>query len=386
MDAPGNAIGYWSNYGVLSETSDGSIYRHSHLIRLNKGKSYVFTRDGNYGDNAAKLYCFDSEGNACGKLNGVVSADNNYITITSLDRDLYVSVNYTIQTAKTFMFLEGEVFPKVVIPHYEHVTIPSIERNSVLTGRSLITYGDSIMNASAAGEKRGWGDLISARNNMSYINRAVGGRRLRREKGKSSILDDIITSTEIQNYDYIIFQGGVNDGGVSGSWTKPTTGAIDYPAMNSLDLGTTYGALEYLCKWCMINLSSKKFGFIVTYLGCGAGWNEVADNLVGICKKYGMPYIDLRECAGFNLYDEEIRSVYGADTEVGDYDVNASYSIDDKIRYNGVLYKSNFNIPAPAGAFDESKWTNIGAGDSWHCNALAYEKSSHAIEAWLKTL
>ena len=306
-----------------------------------------------------------------------------------------------------------------------------------LVGKKFFYAGDSIgVGQVEDGILVNWAKLIADNNKMVLTNVSRGGSTIRLKDENTGCIRKMIESIS-EDYDYIIFQGGVNDGAENvGAFDKPYNDFFDrplydeskvyhkgdivrygsylyeskndmtapagvfnkavwnnhliqkqYPKLASLDLTKTYSSMEYICKYLMINYPTKKFGFIVTYRGESYdSWNAISDNLVAICEKYGMPYIDLRKCAGFNIIDQELMNVYSKNEDLPKYNNTSSYSVDDQVIYNGVKYKALVDIPAPAGDFVPSKWTYIGAMDGWHCNGLGYKQSFNKIEAWMKTL
>jgi lysophospholipase L1-like esterase len=221
---------------------------------------------------------------------------------------------------------------------------------------------------------------------MTYVNHGIGGTTVAvRTDRTNSFVERIETYSK--DVDYVIVMGGANDT-VSGTLGEITTGYS-----STLDKTTFCGAWEWLCKYVMENYSDKKYGFIVPFHIASAKLSgEWGDAIVAVCKKWGMPCLDLRCEAGFNLQNVDLRKIYGAYVgNVAAYNPTKGYVLDEQVKYEGVLYKADTVIPAPAGDFDASKWTRLqsdGASDydDWHCNVLGYKKLADVVEAWLRTL
>lgn len=261
---------------------------------------------------------------------------------------------------------------------------------SALHSKSVIWVGDSITEGSVRMTPSfgGWAKIIADRNLMQSTNYGIGGACITHIEGKTNAIVD-----RLQNYskdvDYCIVQGGLNDTAQAGE----ILGEITNGYTAQLNTSTYCGAMEFICKYLATNYSDKKYGFIVTFQISSTKWNTTwGDKTVEILKKWGIPYIDLRYCAGFNLASPDMRKFFG--TYIGDvalYDSTKGYVLDEQVKYEGALYKANVAIPAPAGEFDVSKWIlqesdNANDYDDWHCNILGYKKLADVIEAWMKTL
>lgn len=367
----------------------------SNYMLVEKGKKYTFvTNRTTLGNGGAKVVLYNNDKSYIRYIDGSYVGTTSQVVFTA-PQDCYVRCNMPQLSIGNAMFVRGEIYPTKYIPFGIHKFLnEDIEGHwgNPLYGKRLVMIGDSIcVGQNIGGIVRSWAEIISENNNMTVLNNGTGGSTLRIVEGKANIVTKTM-NTDPDNYDYIIIQGGVNDmTGNLGTWIKPGNGGVnDYPSLESLDRTTTYGAMEYLCKYCAIHFPTKKFGFIITYRGTEPTWNDVSENLKGICEKHGMPYIDLRTCCGFNLIDPEVRSVFGMSTDYKQtYNPDLGYKLDEQVIYDKKVYKANEAIPAPAGSFDESKWTyisDVGGYDSWHCNYTAYLQSAPKIESWLKTL
>ncbi|CAL9956717.1 hypothetical protein VPHD479_0019 [Vibrio phage D479] len=61
---------------------------------------------------------------------------------------------------------------------------------------------------------------------------------------------------------------------------------------------------------------------------------------------------------GFARIETQIDALRG-DTEYDEYDVNSSYTVDDKVRYNNKNFICIVNTPVPTGAFDPNDWKEL---------------------------
>lgn len=245
-----------------------------------------------------------------------------------------------------------------------------------LEGMNVDFEGDSIMTGTGGGG--GWPSLIASIEKVNATNNGASGYKIQ------GILNKIKSRTP-SDYDMIVVQGGFNDG------TTPlgTFDRDDYrdEGGGDYDQTTFYGAMEILCRYCLGNF--ERALFIVGYNWGNNTWNTtLANACVEVCEKWGMPYVDLRSKAGFNLHTESLRVKYGVYIgDLPDYDATAGYSLDDQVKKDGKAYKANMNISAPAGTFDPSKWTYIGmVYDQCHCNADGYKKSVGPIISAMKAI
>ena len=337
---------------------------------------YVYDRDKNYLGNKSLQTSTASISDSYPTAKYYRVCAYNFVSNLDniLDNVQYMSVGEEVSTVCTSID-ENKIEPRLTKVE---------EEINPLKGKRILFAGDSVMAATA--NDGGWARLIGEKNRMDWKNIAVGGSTIRRmTDGRKCILDDI--KGEEGEYDYIIIQGGLNDAS-----NKPSTlnGAISDGYEDEWDVTKTYPAMEELCRYALTHYANKKVGFLISYIrGTGtASWMTYADNLIKICEKWGMPYLDLRKCAGFNLANLELREIYGNYLGASEaYNATKGYAIDDIVNYGGKRYKANDTIVAPAGEFDEERWTYIGTDyDAAHCNMAAYRLSAPRIESWMKSL
>lgn len=251
-----------------------------------------------------------------------------------------------------------------------------------LNGVRVDFEGDSVMEAKSS--DGGWATLIQQMEGIVATNNGVSGLRIANNTSSTSILQKIL-SRNVDDFDMIVIQGGFNDG----STPLGTFSRNDYrdEGDDDYDASTFYGALEIICRYCLA--SFPKAMMIVGYNWGDNHWNATrAKAMVDVCEKWGMPYVDLRTKAGFNLHTESLRIKYGVyNGNVPIYDETKGYALDEKTKYAGKVYKAKQVISAPSGVFDASLWTYIGLEyDQCHCNLEGYKKSVGAIIQLMESL
>lgn len=253
-----------------------------------------------------------------------------------------------------------------------------------LYGKKIAFIGDSVTEGQGGVVGfGGWCKIIGESNNMNWHNYGVSGSKIAIQSGKTNSIQERLENYS-SDFDYVLLQGGLNDI-VGIELGSITTGWDDVFNRN-----TFCGGVEYLFKLALTKYNNKKVGFLITYLiGSYSEWNTRADLIEQICKKWGMPYLDLRKYAGFNLVNSELRAIYGVSTSSYPvYSETSGYLLDNIVKYNGSTYKANQAIQSPAGAFNSALWTQVSSGDYdyWHCNVKAYQLLAPRIEAFLQSL
>lgn len=293
-----------------------------------------------------------------------------------------------IRFGSVYRSFSAKILPAnlVTLKELDEVVAKKTIRNPIYN-KSVDWIGASHMQGIVSGvHTGGFASIIADRNSMTSVNHGIGGTTMAvRADRTNSFVERIETYSK--DVDYVIVMGGAND------TVSVPIGTITSGYAAELDKTTFYGACEWMCKYIMENYSDKKYGLIVPFhISSTKLSGEYGDAIVAVCKKWGMPCLDLRCEAGFNIANIDLRRIYGAYVGgVAQYDSTKGYNLDEQVKYEGVLYKSDAVIPAPAGDFDASKWTrqqSEGASDydDWHCNVLGYRKLADKVEAWMRTL
>ena len=185
-----------------------------------------------------------------------------------------------------------------------------MENTNKLYGKTIIWNGDSICAGTAI--TGNWATRIAEKNSMQYKNYAVGGGTVAdgpafRDSGKprhSVALTLERMYEEFPDADYIILEGGSNDADLLGNAVlgdkQTLLGSFDrYYFGGEYDVTTFCGALESIFYRATKYWAGKKIGFIVAQkmfspnMLANDNRRLYFDAAVEICKKWGIPYIDL---------------------------------------------------------------------------------------------
>ena len=188
-----------------------------------------------------------------------------------------------------------------------------------LFGKTIVFDGDSICDGSRTavnGERVAWAGIIGCDYGMDWYNYSRGGATVTAEMYQEStgiarhwlsrFIDTIKERHE--SLDYLILEGGTNDSDLIG---------VESPKFGSFDLGdysgnyddTTFtGALETLFYKATSYYPGAKIGYIVAQKmgphegSYGPDYHRRAYFLraIEVCKKWGIPYLDLWERSPLN--------------------------------------------------------------------------------------
>ncbi len=234
-----------------------------------------------------------------------------------------------------------------------------------LHGKTIIWNGDSIC---AGSSKTGnWATRIAERNSMVCKNYAIGGGTIAEGlkptmngKARHSVSATLaVMKEEYPDADYIMIEGGTNDADLLGIATESPEGTRlggfePWDFSGDYDRNTFCGALESVFYRAIKYWCGKKIGFIVAQK-MGPNKEEYPnrrlyfDVAVEICKKWGIPYIDLWNGCYLN---PELEWMFVRE-----------------------------NTP------EKNKLENIGYYiDGQHLTANGYDFTADIIETWIKTL
>ena len=359
---------YWNGDGVLTSANK---YCCAKPQKLDAGDYIFIVCKQYYGSGAGTVYEFASASSTTmttkfsatqleeRTVNGLTCALYTF----SLSEEKYIATNigYEGFEADDYMIVRGTQVsdypasyryyfePHKVVKEPTKLNESMIAQTNPIYGKKVAVNGDSI--CAGAGANGGFIKPIAGHNNMDCSNIGVSGGTITYGVTFPDTGNDrhwVCTSIQNmpQDYDYYIFEGGVNDYANNvpvGSLTTgfPVKGAGD----DNIDNTTITGAMEYACRDLVTLFAGKKCGFVFVHgifplTGGYATWHtQYKPAMISALEKWGVPYIDLeKEAPPLNLIPS-LKSAYTAN------------------------------------------------GDGWHPNEAGYEAFyTDKIEAWMKTL
>lgn len=320
---------------ILNKSDTLSIggYRVTGYIPVKFGKTYSFIAASEvYGwTDKGYVQVFDADKNALNQLYGTID-DDGVMHITINDEAVsYIRTNvpHAIDGHNgrdVFMVVNSDTLPDFYIP-YDGVDDTQISLNpdvvippecfppvqSPLNGKKVVFTGDSICNASTdTASAKGWAGRVGTKHSMKWVNKGVSGGTLTSKTVLGSSF--CIAETDFgENPDYIILEGGTNDADYIGKGTDgimpANFGSYSINNYGDFDTNTFCGAVECLFKRVTTDYKGAKIGFIIAHKMGGwigdDGTNTIYnygetntrriyfDTIIELCKKWGIPYIDL---------------------------------------------------------------------------------------------
>lgn len=288
----------------------------SHPIKIKPNTTYSFNNNSNYyGQNSLIVRECQEDGTLVGNSGFLATSHGSYCSFTNDHVERYVCVNVRAQNKNTFMFVEGSSFPETYQAYFDIKKkigieyLPDEQLNNPLYQKKLAVIGDSICYG--AGSTGGYAKIIGENNDMTISNTAISGATI--VSGDSSrfrICSNIQNMPS--NYDYYIFEGGVNDYSLGVS-----LGTITSDYTSTFDTTTLCGAFESICKELQTRFVGKKYGYIFVHnvFNYNDAWqNSWIPAMKQILSKWGIPYLDLySECP--QLRNIDALRVYTSDND-----------------------------------------------------------------------
>lgn len=368
---------YLDGNGVVQQLDRAGM---SHPILVYKDVSYKWSAAwGFWGGNAIHLVRTDSEGNVKGSARATLSEDHSYVTYTPQENG-YLRVKFFAPSVDNMIFTREDEWPEEFVPYYvkmryadltDYATSEDLAaavdnlatkedvaefQPNLLYGKTAVFDGDSIGQGSSVDGN--WAKVIGPMNHMDWHNCSIGGGTITAELYYSSGSPRHWVSRYIEtihnNYpeiDYLIFEGGTNDADLLGSAGLGELDLTDFSG-NYDDTNFT-GALESLFFKATSYYPTAKIGYIVAQkMGAGLANQNSRRNFflraIEVCKKWGIPYIDLWEGSPLN---PRLKCFYDSSLDAqGNRDAGKAYI------------------------------------DGQHLTATGYAIVSSKIEAWMRTL
>lgn len=181
---------------------------------------------------------------------------------------------------------------------------------SPLKGKTLYVDGDSIANGAGSGNYA-FGEFLRDKYGMELTKGAVNGATLLVDDTHTNSICKRITQLTGE-YDYIIFDGGIND--VSQSLPL---GSKTYHYNGGYDTTTTLGALEQICYYLVTNYFDSKKLFVIVHKILTVdnpviptkerdAFAEIKDVLI----KWGIPFVDIYNDTNLGAFNSVINNAY----------------------------------------------------------------------------
>lgn len=237
-------------------------------------------------------------------------------------RSLTESVN-TVQSYEYEFTATGDYF--AVINKGTNITgtlkeyVISLDQTNKLTGKHILYNGDSITESRTNEESASYNGgafpaLIADITSSTYTNYAHGGATL--ATGNSSYYRIVDHITDMSSTcDAVVLSGGIND-----YWQNIPLGSYDEDDFTTaVNTSTVCGALESIFRQAINKWCGKPIIFVITHKilntafnnnTAGYSFKDLHDKIVGICKKYSIPYYDCFEDGGLNAYIDIMNTTY----------------------------------------------------------------------------
>lgn len=204
------------------------------------------------------------------------------------------------------------------------------------------------------------------------------------EGRNDSILERVKNHININtSVEYVLIECSIND------YSSGIKGTITDSYESEYNVATAIGALEETCRYLTTLNKDIKVGFLIPWHIYYVPSNYF-DEHIQVFKKWCVPYLDMRELAGFDmLHCTKHRELYSLpSSSYSVFEETKTYKLDDKVKYNGYLYKCNKDNVVGVLPTDGDYWTKITDGefDGCHLNNLGHRKVVGKILEFIKNM
>ena len=201
-------------------------------------------------------------------------------------------------------YVEGEKFVSDYVKTYNSDEKPE---------GKMYSCGDSIATG-VGSHSYSYAGIFAEENNLKLVNKATTGSQLSSEnEGKDHICENIIKDVD-KDYDYLFIEGGNND-----YYFGAKLGAVTPEGTEEFDMKTTCGALESALSHLKKNCPDTKVIFILihnaggratTKNDLGLTFNDYAEGIRAVCKKYNVSVADCLKDSGLDTSDVSMSEKY----------------------------------------------------------------------------
>ena len=335
---PLNLANYYDKAAKISGyINSGNVetgYYHSDYIPYHLGEKIIASGyPSTFG--TVRFHFYNPEKTYIGRITATLREDGLYEVSTSLSsigysfncaNVAYVNFNMTVAGADTAVCyinnvpdtpLEyGQVQPEsALFFNAQQKSYISSNGSVPISGKKIAYNGDSIAETRlTAGNTYNGGaypKIIADITGGTYSNISHGGGILASAVPEGTMPHSILStlSSMPDDADLICFEGGIND-----YWRDVPLGDYsesDYSA--TLDTTTVCGALESIFRQATQKWVGKPICFVIVhkikstvYVANSAGWTfaQGREKMIGICKKYAIPFYDAFAESGLNAYND----------------------------------------------------------------------------------
>lgn len=186
----------------------------------------------------------------------------------------------------------------------------SYPSNNPLAGKSVLLFGDSILNSRSANNGIGIKELLKKQYGMIAEGYAQSGSIITNDPDFNWIITKVNEAiANGEQADYVVWNGGTND---ASNIDITNAGVITEGYTDSLDKTTFCGAFEDVCRTLINTWVDAKIIYVRAHeMNSRDDRQETYGDLaLEICKKYSIPYVDLFNDGDLNTKIVDMRNAY----------------------------------------------------------------------------
>lgn len=217
--------------------------------------------------------------------------DSTALTLTSSDESVLTCKSETYELTGV---ADGKATVTIKSADGKFTETVEVRVSDPVRGKSALFVGDSI-TAAGADNFKGWAKRVGDYCGIIGTNNGRDGTSISdcRVGGSGRVLD-LLTNNKGKKFDFVIMHGGTNDG-----WDSAPVGKISSSTNpEDFDISTFAGGLEELFYYAKQWFPNAKLGYIINFklnssIGRMSDMTEYYTVAKQICKKWGIPYLDL---------------------------------------------------------------------------------------------
>lgn len=217
--------------------------------------------------------------------------DSTALTLTSSDESVLTCNSETFELTGV---ADGKATVTIKNADGKFTKTVEVKVSDPVKGKTALFVGDSI-TAAGADDFKGWAKRVEEYCGVIGTNNGRDGTSIStcRVDGAGRVLD-LLSNNKGKKYEFVILHGGTNDG-----WDSAPVGQISSSTNpDDFDTSTFAGGLEELFYYAKQWFPNAKLGYIINFklnssIGRMSDMSEYYTVAKNICKKWGIPYLDL---------------------------------------------------------------------------------------------